>query len=313
MLRRSSLRRIIVATTALVILGILYLFPTADKKEANIPKTIEYTNHEKSVIYLLDYEHDVARTYLMLKETEPLAKIKEILESLTINGSKKEYIPNGFHPVIPENTKVNDVSLQEGILKIDFSKEFFNMREEDEDALLEALIYSLTEQKEVKGIIVFVEGKLLTEMPHSKTKLPPVLDRSFGVNKVYDIDHIEGTTKTTIYYLKKNANTTYFVPVTKIENTDKEHIEVIIENLKSSPVYETNLMSYLQANAELLSYTLLEDSISLSFNQFIFDDLSHKKIAEEVKYSIALSVKDSYPVNHIIFEVDDETVDTWKD
>lgn len=312
MLKRSSLRRIVVATTALLILGILYLFPTKEKKE-EIPKSIEYTNIEKSAIYLLDQEHFVARTGMILKENEPLEKAKEIIEALTIGGKKKDYIPSGFYPIIPKGTTLKNISLENGTLKIDFSKEILNITENEEESLLEALIYSLTEIKEVQNISLFVEGDQLAKLPHTSKRIPPILDRSYGINKMYDIDHIDGTSKTTIYYLNKTEYQPYYVPVTKITNTDKEHVEVIIESLKSAPIYETNLMSYLQASAKLKNYTLLEDSISLSFNEFILSDLNDRTIQEEVKYSIALSLKDSYQINSVIFEVNDEQIDVVTD
>ena len=46
--------------------------------------------------------------------------------------------------LIPLGTKVYDVSLSDGILKINFSKEFYNVSERLEEKVVEALVYSLT-------------------------------------------------------------------------------------------------------------------------------------------------------------------------
>ena len=67
-------------------------------------------------------------------------------------------------------------------------------------------------------------------------------------------------------------------------------------------------MSFLKSNAELLNYEILENSVSLSFNNHIFS-LNENKIDEEVKYSIALSIRDSYNINQTIFYVDEVLVD----
>ena len=306
MLKKSSFRRIIVTTTALLIIALIYLFPNNDKH--SYTTNLEYVNVEKTVVYLIDNNEYVARTNIVLSEKELNAKVKQIIEALTINGSKKAYIPNGFNAIIPKNTKLLDLSLDNGILKINFSKEFLNIEEDLEEKLIESIIFTLTEIEEVKQIMIFIEDNQLTTLPHSKKKLPPTLDRSFGINKEYDLSSFKDTTKTTIYYLSKHNNNYYYVPVTKVSNDQSEKVEIIINALKSAPIYQTNLISYLATNAELLNYEILENSINLSFNNYILYDFENKQILEEVKYAIYLSVKDTYNISEISFIVDNETI-----
>ena len=125
----------------------------------------------------------------------------------------------------------------------------------------------------------------------------------------YNLDSIKDTSKTTIYYLSKNNDFYYYVPVTEITNNNTERVEVIINNLKSTPTYHTNLISYLTASANLESYELLENSISLSFNNALLANLEEKQIKEEVKYSIALSLRDTYNVKEVSFNVDNELIE----
>ena len=116
--------------------------------------------------------------------------------------------------------------------------------------------------------------------------------------------------KITTYYVSKGDGFTYFTPVTLVTNTDKEKIEVIIEKLKTSPTYQTNLVSYLTASAELLNYEILENSVNLSFNNEVLS-LDDDKIIEEVKYSIALSIRDTYDISETIFYVDNMLIDVF--
>ena len=174
--------------------------------------------------------------------------------------------------------------------------------------MLEALIYSLTEISDIKGIMIFVNNNILEELPNSKTKLPDVLDRKYGINKIYEIDDIKNTSATTIYYLSEFENTKYYTPVTFINNDSEDKIEVIIEKLKSSPINQTNLMSYLASNAELLDYEINENTVSLTFNNYIFEEFSNKDILEEVKYTIGLSIKDNYAVDEVVFNANNEKI-----
>ena len=312
MLKKSALRRIMVSTLALVIVSVLYFFP-GEEEYKPLKQTVEYVDVKGIPIYLLNQDEYVVRTNITTSQTDSIKLVKELVDAITLGSEKKEYLSKHFTQVIPKNTKLLDVSLENGLLKLNFSKEFLNIDKNLEEKLIESIIYTLTEIEGIDEIMIFVEETKLEELPQSKIKLPNTLDRSYGINKVYDITSLKDLTKTTIYYIGMNDDITYYVPVTKIENNNNQNkIEIIIDELKSSPLYETNLMSYLASSVELENYEELENQVTLSFNNFIFDDLEEKNILEEVKYSISLSIKDSLDVEEVIFKVDDEIVETFK-
>ena len=312
MLKKSALRRIMVSTLALIIVTVLYFFPTDDNNN-QIAQKVEYVSVDNTPIYLMNPDNYVVRTSIATKEKEPLALVKEMIDALTIGNEKQDYIPKHFSSVIPENTKLLDVSLEDGLLKIDFSKEFLNTTKEIEEIMIEAIVYTLTEIDGIDKIMIFVEGTKLEVLPQSNIKLPNTLDRSYGINKVYDITSLKDLTKTTIYYIGEFNNLIYYVPVTKIENDNGNNkIEIIIDELKSSPIYETNLMSYLASSVKLESYEELENQVILSFNNEIFDDFKEQNILEEVKYSISLSIEDTLNVEEVIFKVDNKVIETFK-
>lgn len=302
MIKKSSIRRICAATLTLFILLIIYFFPSNDTV---IKEHLSYITKDEMPIFLVDNSDYVARTSIVKNSSETIEQIKEIIEALTKNTKKSSYIRDGFKPIIPEGTKILDLKLEENILTINFSKELLNVVHCDEQKMIEAIIYSLTEIKDIKKIKILVEGKPLTNLPNSNKKLPEYLDKSYGINKIYNIDSIKETTKTTIYYLSKNKDYYYYVPVTKVSNEKTERVEIIIKELKSTPIYHTNLISYLAASANMTNYELLESTISLSFNNYLIANMKEEDILEEVKYSIALSIRDTYGINEVIFNIPD--------
>ena len=301
MLKRSSLRRIMVATLALFILLIIYFFPTTTP----IEESLSYIEKDEIPIFLVDSLEYIARTSIVKNSKTTNELILEVIESLTINSEKSNYIRDGFKGIIPANTKVLDTTLENGILTINFSKELLNVSENNEEKMLEAIIYSLMEIPEIKKISILVEGEKLTYLPNSLKKLPELLDKSYGINKIYNFDSIKDTSKTTIYYLSKYNDYYYYVPVTKISNETTEKAEIIIKELKSTPIYHTNLISYLAASTNLTNYELLENSISLSFDNHLLANLHDEDMLEEVKYSIALSLRDSYGIEKVLFNYPD--------
>ena len=297
MLRKSSIIRIMLATLALFLLLIIYFFPTSP----SISESLSYIEKEEMPIFLVDNMDYIARTSIVKNSDNTTDLIKEVIESLTIGSTKSNYIREGFKAIIPEDTKVLDLKLEDSILTINFSKELLNVSQDTEEKMLEAIIYSLTEINSVKKIKILVEGKSLTNLPNSNKKIPELLDKNYGINKIYNLDSIKDTSKTTIYYLSKYNDYYYYVPVTKISNENLEKAEIIINDLKTTPIYHTNLISYLAASTNLTNYEILEDSISLSFDNHLLAGIDDEDMLEEVKYAISLSLRDSYGIDEVIF------------
>lgn len=298
MLKESLIRRIFITTLALIILLLICFFPDNN----NYQEELTYHKASKIPIFLIDDKNYVARTSILKTSMTNDDLIKEIIDILTINSLKSVYIPNGFKAIIPKDTKLLDIKLENNLLSLNFSQEFLNIENNNEDKLLEALLYSLTELKEVQKISLFVEGKQLLKLPSGK-KIPKVIDKTIGINKIYNISSLKDTTKTTIYYLSKNDDFYYYIPITMIDNRNMAKVEIIIKELKTTPIYQTNLISYLATNTNLTNYELLENKISLSFDNYLLANLDNKDILEEVKYSLVLSLRDTYNVQEVSLNI----------
>lgn len=308
MIKKMAIKKFTIIALSFLILLIVYLFPKKHETY-NFTTNVSYVVSEKMPIYLILNDSYVSRCNVLKTSDNLNDLIKEVIENLTIDSNNTN-IPKGFKKVIPKNTKVKDISISDGLLKINFSKEVLNVSLENEEKMLEAIIYSLTEIKDVNKIMIFVEGELLKNLPNSKKILSNILDRSYGINKTYDISSFKDVTKVTTYYVSKNEDNIYYTPVTSLSNDKKEKIEIIIEKLKSNPTYNTNLVSYLTNEAKLLQYKILENSVNVSFNNEILS-LDNKNIIEEIKYSVALSIKDTYMINETVFYVDGVLVDAF--
>ena len=312
MIKRILSRKVIVATSALFALFLVYMIPKEEIKQLeNVPENIEYVESqvEEQTVFLLNQDNLLGRTQVVASETaDPLSKVKEALLTLIQEGPNESRVPNGFKAIIPSDTKINSIDLQDGILKVDFSKELLDVNEEMEEKVVEAIVYTATSIKEVKSVIIFVDGDVLTKLPKSGINLPSTLDRSFGINKEYDLTSTDSINQVTVYYVDEYNDNYYYVPVTKYLNDDRDKIKIIIDELTSANMYQTNLMSFLNSNTELLDIQQSEDVLSLNFSSYIFNDATKKDILEEVIYTICLSVGDNYNVEEVVFQVDTEEV-----
>ena len=308
MIKKMYKKKLLICSIVICSMLLLCIFPHKNNF-INIKEELSYKdNIETSTIFLMDSNNYIACTKIITKEKNIEKKAVELIESLIIDSSKQDNIPNGFKAIIPSGTKILSINYNNNTIKINFSKEFMNTSVNYEEAIIESVVYTLTSIHDVKYVIIYMENELLTKLPKSKINLPSTLDRSLGINKKYDITKLDNINKTTIYYINTFDDKTYYVPVTKINNDDRNKIEIIIDELSSNNTYKTNLMSYLNSNTKLISAEEKENELRLSFNNSILDNINNQTILEEVIYTISLSVKDNYNVNSVIFNVDNKEI-----
>lgn len=312
MLRRMLYKKIMVATSILLVILMLYLIPS-NKDEIEIEQKLEYIYpNEVDTIYLLDNYDKISRTMISVNKQNEISKAIDLLDGLTINGKKQDKLPNGFRGLLPIGTRVLDISLHDKILKINFSKEFNNIKKEYEEKLIEALVYTLTDIDGVDKIEIFIEGVKLKELPNSKKLLPEYLDRGYGINKEYELTNLNDIDSYTIYYVMNYNDEVYYTPITKyINNQGQDKVKIIIDELATNLTYESNLMSYLDSNIKLLDYEIVDKTIKLDFNEAILSNITSSKILEEVKYTIGLSLCDELEIEKVVFLVNNKEISTF--
>ena len=305
MLKKLTFNKIAISTLLLLLSFLLYNYPEEINQEVKVND-----NGKKINIYLIDENDFVGMTEVNSNSQSINEQIEELLNALIINKSNSK-LPNGFKAIIPEGTKVLSYDLEGGLLKVNFSKEFLKINKENEEKMMEAIIFSLTSINDIKKIMIFVEGERLLELPNSKKKLDLYLDRSYGINKIYELTSITDSKMVTVYHLTKN-NDYYYIPISYISNSNEDKVEIIINNLKSNRLNSSNLLSHLDYQVELMNYEASENAISLNFNDILLKSVYDGKLKEEVKYAIFYSLHDTLGIQDVKFAVDSKTIDEFR-
>lgn len=310
MLKRMSIRKISVATLALFSLLLLYLMPSNQELEYTLSDKVEYEySNSNTIVYLMDSNDYIARTTIPGKEKDPVKQAQNAIETLIIDSSKAEEVPNGFRGIIPAGTEIKEISLDNQTLVVNFSKELLDINEKYEEKMIESIVYTTTSVEGINNILIKVEGNDLKELPKSKKTLAMPLDKKYGINKNYEITTTRDIDSYTVYYVSSYNDSEYYVPVTKyINKQNKDKVKIIINELSASPIHETNLMSYLNANTSLINYEQDGDTFNLNFNDAILENKSSNKILEEVIYTISLSLNDNYNVKEVNFLVNNKEI-----
>lgn len=298
MLKKKALQKILVTTMSVFILLIVYMIPSISLKDEWTPEMkVEYVGEfDTGTVYLLDQNNLLVKANLLLKGNTIEEKMNSALNALIMN--KEHNLPANFTGILPAKSSVEKIELKDGIAIITFSKEFLEIRTDLVEKALEAITYTLTSFEKISGVQLKVGDKFVTSIQNKK--IPETLTRDFGINKDYQLTNMEDISKVTIYYLTEEGEDTYYVPVTKYVNDKRDKIEIIIDNLSSSYIYEPSLTSLLKSDVKLMSYEIEEELMTLHFSHNIFD--GNNKVLEEVLYTISYSVFDTYDVTKVVFQ-----------
>lgn len=305
MLRKFAYNKIFRTTGMLLLFVLMLLFPVSKEYTLEDDISVKTSNTlKKQEVFLIDKDGYIARTNVNISYTTDEEYAQKLVELLVVGGKYENKIPNGFRTILPSDLKVNSVSIDKDEITIDLSEAFYDLEVKNEENAIELITYNLTTINGIKNVYININGKRLSAFKASGKSAIQPFTRESGVNKSYDVIDYKDANSVTVYYINKNNTDYYYVPVTKVSNDNRDKIKIIVDELTSSHIYETNLMSFLNYNTKLLSYELNDDVLTLNFNNYLFDDASTNSILEEVIYSISLSVRDNYDVKEVVFNVD---------
>ena len=299
MLKRKALKRIYITTLVLFIMMIMItLDHMQESKNNNLIETEYVSNLNTTHLYLLNKDNYLVKVDYLLTKDNIEGNIKNILNELYTTN--KKYYP--LKGIIPSNTKINKIDLKDNTITIDFSNDLLKVNKNLEEKVIESIVYSLLELKDINNVKISIDNKPLTKLEKNNKSIPVLLDSTFGINKDYEINKIKDIEKVVIYYVFNNKNKDYYVPVTKYVNSKDNKVKIIIDSLKGSFSSNTNLRSYLNKNTNI-DFNINEDVLT-----FTFDSLNEENL-EQVTYSLASSIFDTMDIEKVIFEVNSKIVD----
>lgn len=299
MLKRKALKRIYLTTLVLFITLLIFSFDhLKENKNSTLIETEYVSNLNTTHLYLLNKDNYLVKLDFLLTKDNLEDNIKMIINELS--SDNKKYLP--LRGIIPSNTKLNNIKIENRLIKLDFSNDLLKVNKHLEEKVIESIVYSLLELKEFDNVKISIDGKQLTKLEKNNKNLPVFLNNTFGINKSYDINKITDIEKVIVYYVFNEKEKNYYVPVTKYLNSKDNKVKIIIDSLKGNFTSNTNLRSYLNNN------TNIDFKIDNDVLTFTFDSLNEDSL-EQITYSLASSIFDSMNIEKVIFEVNSKIVD----
>ncbi|WP_062513898.1 GerMN domain-containing protein [Halobacillus sp. KGW1] len=255
-------------------------------------------------LYLMDANGMVAPQTLELPASKEVAT--QALEYMVKDGPVTNLLPNGFQAVLPAGTEILGVNAQEdGTLVVDVSEDFKNYEAQDEEKILQAMTYTLTQFEGVDRIKLWVNGHELTEMPVNGTPISEGVSRSDGINNHIGVNtDIMNSEAVTVYFPAQNGDQVYHVPVTtRIEKNDDDYA-AMVQALLNGPELGTSLMNPFNDGAEMVSSKLSNGVLAVSFNEKLLSGEDNPSLSDEALASLVMSLTELKDVESVEVHVD---------
>ena len=299
MLKRKAIKRFYLTTLVLfIMLTTFTLNHFQDDKVINLQEIEYVSNFETSHIYLLNMDNYLVKVDILLEKDSIENMASKVLNELSVTNTKY----NDLKGLIPSNTKIYNLEFNDDTLIVNFSSDLLKVNKNIEEKVIESIVYSLLEIKDIKNVHIKIDGEDLTRLEKNNKIIPTILNETIGINKDYEIKNLHEIQKVVIYYVFKNQDNEYYVPVTKYLNSKDNKVKIIIDSLKESHSSNTNLISYLNKKMHI-NFQIDNDILT-----FTFQDLNESNL-ESIIYSLTSSVFDSMDIQKVFFEVNNKIID----
>lgn len=272
--------------------------PSDEAEEDATSQTVERE------LYLMDENGMIVPQTIELPASQEVAS--QALEYLVKDGPVTNLLPNGFQAVLPAGTEVLGLNPEaDGTMVVDLSEEFKNYDAKDEQKILEAMTYTLTQFDGVKRIKLWINGYEQNVMPVGGTPISNGVSRSDGINlQVADHVDVVNTEAVTVYFPAQSGDNIYQVPVTTRVQKDEDLYTSVVQALLSGPALETALLQPFNAEAEVLKTDLNDGVLSLSFNKAILTGQDQPTLSNVALASLVMSLTDFEDVESVEVNVE---------
>lgn len=173
---------------------------------------------------------------------------KATLRSMVVGSeAEKRIAQSGLHGVLPEGTEIRGMAIKDGLCRVDFSKNILNTSSyEQEENMISALTYTLTEFPTIDKVELLVEGQALG-----------ALSKGYEIGTAFERKNInlygsaDGVNYTVFYKAPDTEVEGHYVPLTFSANKVNNPAVAVVEKLFSGAPADTKLSNNIPVGVNL--------------------------------------------------------------
>jgi len=218
--------------------------------EEPVIETVTVNTEESKKTDILAYYEDengfVVPVNTQIPWEEGIAKAT--LRSMVIGSeTEKRIAQSNLHGVLPEGTEIRGMSIKDGLCRVDFSKNILNTSTyEQEENMISAITYTLTEFPTINKVELLVEGQALDS-----------LSKGYAINTAFERENInlygsaDGVNYTVYYKAPDTEVAGHYVPITFSANKVNNPAVTVVEKLFNGPPSDTELKNNIPVGMNL--------------------------------------------------------------
>ena len=210
----------------------------------DVIETITVNVEEEKMTEILAYYEDENGFVVPVNTKIPWEEgiAKATLRSMIVGSETEQKIAqSGLHGVLPEGTQIRGMSIKDGLCRVDFSNSVLNKETyEQEENMISALTYTLTEFPTINKVEILVEGQILASLSKGYA-----IDTAFE-RKNINLQGNENGVNYTVYYKAPDTEVAgHYVPITfsaaKVGNPAVAVVEKLFSGAPSDTVLSNNI------------------------------------------------------------------------
>lgn len=173
---------------------------------------------------------------------------KATLRSMVIGSeAEKRIAQSGLNGVLPEGTEIRGMSIKDGLCRVDFSKNILNTSSyEQEENMISALTYTLTEFPTIDKVELLVEGQALAALSKGYA-----IDTAIERKNINLYGSADGVNYTVFYKAPDTEVEGHYVPLTFSANKVNNPAATVVEKLFSGAPADTKLSNNIPVGVNL--------------------------------------------------------------
>ncbi|HHW70732.1 MAG TPA: GerMN domain-containing protein [Clostridiales bacterium] len=244
------------------------------------------------VVRKIPWEEGIAKAALnMMKDTQE---------------QQMDFMAMGLKPVLPATAKINGLSIQNGLAKLDLSKEVMKLDNAvEENNMVQGIVMTLCEFPAIERVQFLFDGEIIDSLKYGTDVSRPLEPQNLNL-ELGTTDRIDGGVVTVFYHNRTSSQYSYLVPITRIIAHDSPTLEKAIEELIKGPKPESGLDFDIPLGTKLLGVQIEDGIASINFSSEFKNLSSYSNNEEIVIRAICMTAKQFPTVEKVNILVEGE-------
>ncbi|MDW5299697.1 MAG: GerMN domain-containing protein [Sedimentibacter sp.] len=222
-------------------------------------ETVTVNAEEIKMTEIMAYYEDENGFVVPVNTTIPWEEgiAKATLRSMVTGSETEQKIAqSGLHGVLPEGTEIRGMSIKDGLCRVDLSENVLNTASiEQEENMILAITYTLTEFSTINKVEILVEGQALATLPKGYC-----IDTAFERENINLYGNAGGVNYTVYYKAPDTEVAGHYIPITFSANKIDNPAVTVVEKLFNGPPEDTALSNKIPMNVNLRGVSVKGDT-----------------------------------------------------